>query len=231
MSSARFIELYIENRIHWIIILGTNLTSRNIMTMHSSGYHIRLGNLAKICHLRTCENLTRWNITIHAVQSDIFRNHCLEFRHKRDKCRIIIWLEFSLSPDLFEFRMWSDNKWIHFEFVRTKIRIRKYGLHGFSIEFWCCTEKTRHHVSYYLKSRIFEKSRRTDGFYVAMSSLIHLINTVDRCLIAYLHSRHSITTQSNDFFLVNPVWTRLDGNPDHTTFCCLISRFCLFKRF
>lgn len=231
MSSARFIELYIENRIHRIVFLGTNLTRRDIITMHSARNHIRFSNLAKIRHFRTCENLTRWNITIHTIQSDIFRNHCLEFCHQWDKCRIIIWFEFSPSPYFFEFRMWSHYEWIHLEFIRTKIRIRKYGLHRFSIEFWCCTQKSRHHVSHYLETRILEKSRRSYGFSIAMSTLVHLIDAIDSRLVSYLHPSHPVATQSNDFFLIDPIRTRLDRNPNHTTFCSLISFFCFFERF
>lgn len=129
MSFTCFIELYIEDRLMRIILFGADLTSGDIMTSDPPSDHMSLRDLTEIRELGSCEDLTRWDITVHTIQPHILWEHPLEFCHERDKSCIIIWDEFSLFPDVLEFRVRRHYEGVDLHLIWTIVRIIKYFLH------------------------------------------------------------------------------------------------------
>jgi hypothetical protein len=102
MSTTRLIHRYIEHCTMRIIGPSPYLTSRDIMSGDPASPHRDLSDLTQIREPRTCEDLMRWDITIHTVESDILRDHTLELGHEWDEYIILIWDEFASFPDLRE---------------------------------------------------------------------------------------------------------------------------------
>ncbi len=68
-----------------------------------------------------------------------------------------------------------------------------------------------------LESCILQESCCSDRFCISMSSDIFCIYLVDRRLVADLDSRDSILSELSDLCLIDPVRSRLDRDPDHST--------------
>jgi hypothetical protein len=158
----------------------------------------------------------RGDISIHTIESDIFWEVSLEFCHEWDECCVIIGDKFSSFPHSCQFRIWSNDEGIYFEFIRTKVTILKYFFHRYNIIAWSCTDETRHHMRHYFKTCIFEKSCCMDRFFVSMSSLIEFIDMIECCLISDLYSSYPILSQSDNLSLIYPVWTCFYGHTDHS---------------
>lgn len=103
MSSTCFIEILVKMRIFWFISLGTYLTSGYILSMKTEFRHSIVGYLAKVGELRSCENLARWDISIHSIEANIFWYHCLKLCHESYKGLIIIGSVSSVFPEFCEF--------------------------------------------------------------------------------------------------------------------------------
>lgn len=85
-------------------------------------------------------------------------------------------------------------------------------------------------MSDYFTSCIFEKSRCFYALFVPMSSLVELVDTIYRCLIAYLYSRYSVASQQNNLFWSYPIRTSLYRHTYDTTSRGFVELFRFFKR-
>jgi hypothetical protein len=139
-----------------IIVTGSDLSSRDIMTGDPSSSHRDLSDLAEVGNAGSCEDLMRRDISIHAVESDILRDHSLELCHEWYEEIVLIGDKFSPFPHLGEFRVRSDDERVDLELIWTKIRILKYLSHRTAVEIWCRADESRHHVSHHLESCILE---------------------------------------------------------------------------
>ena len=118
---------------------------------------------------------------------------------------------------------------IDLHLIWTIERIIEYFLHRYAINIRSRSYKSRHHMSHYLESCIFEESCCTDRFRIPMPTLIKFIDTIIRCLVANLYSCHSVATQSYDLCLIDPIRSSLDRHSDHSTFCCFIAFLGFFE--
>lgn len=62
-----------------------------------------------------------------------------------------------------------------------------------------------------------------------MTALIELIDGIIGCLISYLDTRDTISTQSDDLLFIDPVGTCLDGDTDDTRCGGFIFLLCFFE--
>ncbi len=231
MPSTCFIKILIQNGIIRIISFCADLTSWDIMPSKSKFSHMKFRYLTKIGCLRSSENLMCRNITIHPIESHIFWNECLKFRHKWNEFFIIIRLKFSFFPNFCKFTIWCHNKRINLELVRAKITICEDFLHRFIISLRRRSNKPRHYMCHNFESSIFEKTSCLDRFFVSMSAFIDFVNLVICRLVSDFYARNSISTQANYFLRIYPVWTRLDRHSNHSTLCSFIAFFSFFKCF